>query len=130
MARWPILSRCFSIVTPGASIGITSAVSPLWPWVRSVETKQTIQDAWPAFVMNILEPLTTYSSPRLVAVVWIPETSDPAPGLREPEAAEDRRVDERPEPLLLLLLGAGDQDRRRSRARSSVIEVPIPEHPQ
>ena len=28
VARWPILSRCFSIVTPSASVGTTKAVSP------------------------------------------------------------------------------------------------------
>ena len=58
VARWPILSRCFSIVTPSASIPITNAVSPRWPFDLSVEAKQTIHDALPAFVMNIFEPLT------------------------------------------------------------------------
>ncbi len=37
-------------------------------------------DAWFAFVMNIFEPLRTYSSPRRSAVVRIEATSDPASG--------------------------------------------------
>ena len=51
----------------------------------SVEAKQTIHDAWPAFVMNIFEPLITYSSPRAIAVVWMPDTSEPAPGSVRPK---------------------------------------------
>ena len=51
----------------------------------SVEAKQTIHEAWPAFVMNIFEPLITYSSPRGTAVVWIPDTSEPAPGSVRPK---------------------------------------------
>ncbi len=55
----------------------------------SVEAKHTIHDAWPAFVMNIFEPLTTYSVPPArplrTAVVWIPETSEPAPGSESPK---------------------------------------------
>jgi hypothetical protein len=35
--------------------------------------------------MNIFEPLTTYASPFRTAVVWIPETSDPAPGSERPK---------------------------------------------
>ncbi len=59
MARCPILSRCFSTVTPSRSVGTTNAESPLWPWLLSVEAKTTIHAAWPAFVMNIFEPLIT-----------------------------------------------------------------------
>ena len=64
---------------------MTSAVSPLWPFARSVDAKQTIHDACPALVMNIFEPLTTYSSPRRTAVVWMPDTSEPAPGSVSPK---------------------------------------------
>ncbi len=39
-------------------VPITNAVSPRWPFDLSVEAKQTIHDALPAFVMNIFEPLT------------------------------------------------------------------------
>ena len=80
VARWPILSRCFSTVTPSASAGTTNADRPFCPLLLSVDAKTTIQDAWPAFEMNILEPLRTYSSPWRTAVVWIPETSEPAFG--------------------------------------------------
>ncbi len=66
-------------------MGMTKAVSPLWPFVRSVDAKQTIHDACPAFVMNIFDPLTTYSSPLRTAVVWMPETSEPAPGSVNPK---------------------------------------------
>ena len=46
----------------------------------SVDAKTTIQAACPAFEMNIFEPLITYSSPWRSAVVWMPETSEPAFG--------------------------------------------------
>ena len=52
VARWPILSRCFSICTPGVSIGTMNADMPLWPLAGSVFAKTTVQAAWPAFVMN------------------------------------------------------------------------------
>src|SRR4029453_13311065 len=84
VARWPILSRCFSTVTPSSEVGTTNAESPLCPLLLSVEAKTTSQSAWPAFVMNIFEPLMTYSSPSRTAVVWIPETSDPACGSLRP----------------------------------------------
>ena len=57
--------------------------------------------------------------------------------LGEPEAAEDRRLDERPEPLLLLLVGAGDQDRagaeavgadRGADARAAPVELLADQH--
>ena len=50
----------------------------LRPLLLSVEAKTTSQSAWPALVMNIFEPLMTYSSPWRTAVVPIPETSEPA----------------------------------------------------
>ena len=59
VARWPILSRCFSIVTPSASLGTTKAVRPRCPAEGSVEAKTVNQSAWPALVMNIFEPLRT-----------------------------------------------------------------------
>ena len=99
--RCPILSRCFSAVTPSASISTTNADSPLCPLGRSVEAEADDHDALPPFVMNIFEPLSTYSSPRRTAVVWIAETSDPAPGSEEAEAAGDRARRERRQPLLL-----------------------------
>ena len=80
VARWPILSRCFSIETPCASIGTTNAVRPLWPLDLSVDAKTVDQAAWPAFVMNIFEPFRTYSSPRRSAVVLMRAASEPASG--------------------------------------------------
>ena len=89
VARWPILSRCFSIETPSASIGTTNADSPLWPFDLSVDAKTIDQEACPAFVMNIFEPLRTYSSPRRSAVVLIRATSEPASGS---ERAKEQRI--------------------------------------
>ena len=45
VARWPILSRCFSIVTPGASIGTTNADMPLLPPFGSVFANTTVHSA-------------------------------------------------------------------------------------
>ena len=80
MARWPILSRCFSSWTPGVSIGTMKADMPLCPFAGSVLAKTTVQAARPAFVMNVFEPLRTYSSPRRSAVVFSFATSEPASG--------------------------------------------------
>ena len=84
VARCPILSRCFSIWTPGVSIGTMNAEMPLWPLAGSVFAKTTVQAAWPAFVMKVLEPLRTYSSPRRSAVVFSFATSEPASGSERP----------------------------------------------
>ena len=59
VARWPILSRCFSTVKPSASAGTTNAESPRCALLLSVEAKTTIQAACPAFEMNIFEPFRT-----------------------------------------------------------------------
>ena len=114
VARWPILSRCFSTVTPSASLGTTNAVRPRWPASLSVEAKTTTHDAWPAFVMNIFEPLTTYSSPWRTAVVWIPETSEPAFGS---VSANEQRIGSSSSGgshSPLLLLAAREQHRQRA----------------
>ena len=65
-------------------MGTTNADRPRCPRERSVAAKTTVQAACPAFVMNIFEPFRTYSSPRVTAVVWIPETSEPALGSVRP----------------------------------------------
>ena len=85
VARWPILSRCFSIWTPGVSIGTMNAEMPLWPLDGSVFAKTTVQAAWPAFVMKVFEPFRTYSSPRRSAVVFSLATSEPASGSERPK---------------------------------------------
>ncbi len=85
VARWPILSRCFSSSTPGVSIGTTNADMPRLPAAASVFANTTVQAAWPAFVMNVFEPLRTYSSPRRTAVVFSFATSEPASGSERPK---------------------------------------------
>ena len=45
VARWPILSRCYSIVTPGVSIGTMNADMPLLPPRGSVFAKTTVHVA-------------------------------------------------------------------------------------
>ena len=59
VARWPILSRCFSTTTPSVSVGTMKAVSPRWRASLSVEANTITHEAWPALVMNIFEPLMT-----------------------------------------------------------------------
>ncbi len=61
-----------------------NAEMPLWPLAGSVFAKTTVQAAWPAFVMKVLEPLRTYSSPRRSAVVFSFATSEPASGSERP----------------------------------------------
>lgn len=46
----------------------------------SAATVSTHQLAFPPLVIHIFCPLTTYSSPIFTARVWMPATSDPAPG--------------------------------------------------
>ncbi len=88
--------------------------------------------------MNIFDPLTHV----LVAAALGGglDRRDVRAGVRlgEPEAPEDRLVDERREPLALLLLGAGDQDRtggeavrgeRRADAGAAPAELLADEHP-
>jgi hypothetical protein len=60
------------------------AERPRCPFVGSVFAKTMVQAAWPAFVMNVFEPLRTYSLPRRSAFVLIRATSDPASGSLRP----------------------------------------------
>jgi len=78
----------------------------------SVLAKTTVHAAWPAFVMNVFEPLRTYSSPapphgRRLELRHVRAGL----GLGEAERAQDRLVEERRQPLRLLLVGAGDDHR-------------------
>ncbi len=76
----PIFCRRFSRITPGRSIGTRNRVMPPCPASGSVLVTSTIAWArWP-LVMNVLEPLITYSSPSRTARVLIPATSEPASG--------------------------------------------------
>ena len=85
VARWPILSRCFSSWTPGVSMGTTNADIPRWPLLGSVFANTTVQAARPAFVMKVFDPFRTYSSPRRSAVVFMRATSEPASGSLSPK---------------------------------------------
>src|SRR5437588_4170966 len=78
-ARWPILSSCLSTTTP-ASRGTMKQLIPRWPASLSVLAYTVYQLAYSPLVMKHLEPLMTHLSPLRVAVVFIPETSDPASG--------------------------------------------------
>ena len=71
----------------------------------------------------------TYLSPFLTAVVFIPETSEPASGSVRQKRGELRLLGEHPEVLLLDLLGAAERDRRQARPLAAS-EVPMPEQPQ
>src|SRR5437868_11106319 len=68
---------------------------PRWPASRSVFAYTVYQLAYSPLVMKHLEPLITHLSPLRVAVVFIPETSEPASGsVRQKDAssgASDRR---------------------------------------
>ena len=110
----------------------------MWPLARSVEAKQTIHDAWPAFVMNIFDPLITYSSPLRDRGGLDARHVRAGARLGEAEAAEDRGVEERTEPPLLLLVRAGDQDRacrepvgtdRRADPGAAPVQLLADEHP-
>ena len=63
--------------------------------------------------MKHLEPLMTYLSPFFTAVVFMPDTSEPASGsVRQKEASLGSSVS-MPEVLLLDLLGAAERRRAR-----------------
>ena len=62
-------------------------------------------------VMNVFEPLITYSSPSRIAVVRMPATSEPAPGSVIPSEPIFVALDPGHEVALLLLLGAEQVDR-------------------
>ena len=72
----------------------------------------------------------THLSPLRVAVVFIPETSEPASGsVRQNEASSGASAS-RPEVLLLELLGGGQQRPARVARPLQDSEVPMPEQPQ
>ena len=130
VARWPILSRCCSIVTPGASIGTMNADMPLLPAAR-VGLRE---DDRPGRVAGVRDERLRAVEDVLVALAHRGrlQRGDVRAGarLREAERAEDRRLDERREPRRLLLVAAerGSPGRRRGRSRRS--EVPMPAQPQ
>ena len=86
VARWPILSRCFSIDDAGrVHRDDERRHAPVRPCAGRSSRRRPSRRRSPAFVMNVFEPLRTYSSPSRTAVVWMPATSEPAPGSVRPK---------------------------------------------
>ncbi len=87
------------------------------------------QSAWLPLVMKHLEPLRTYLSPFLVAVVFIPETSEPASGsVRQNEASFGSSASI---PRYLALTSSEPPSATGVIARPlAASEVPMPEQPQ
>src|SRR5258708_35330202 len=79
--------------------------------------------------MKHLEPLMTHLSPFLVAVVFMPETSEPASGsVRQKEASFGPSVSI---PRYSFLISSDPPSATGVAARPLAIsEVPMPEHPQ
>ena len=69
---------------------------PRWPASLSVLAKTVYQLAYSPLVMKHLEPLMTHLSPFLVAVVFIPDTSEPASGSVRQKDASSGASDSRP----------------------------------
>src|SRR6266540_4809369 len=87
----PILCS-FGLTEPGAGSDVdamkTTAVRSGDEYVLNGSKTfitNAVHAAWPAFVMNVFEPLRTYSSPLRTAVVFIAATSEPAPGSVRPK---------------------------------------------
>ena len=80
--------------------------------------------------MKHLEPLMTYLSPFLTAVVFMPETSEPASGSVRQKDASLRLLGEHAEVLLLDLLGAAEHRSGAVARPLHISEVPMPEQPQ
>ena len=117
VARWPILSRCFSTVTPVASVGTTNAVRPRWPALLVGRG----EDDDPRRVARVRDEHLRAVEDVLVAVAdgGRLDPGDVGAGVRlgQRERAEDRLLEQRRQPLALLLVGAGEQDRQRRRGR-------------
>src|SRR6201996_3895783 len=127
-ARCPILSSCLSTITP-ASRGTMKQEMPRWPASLSVLAKTVYQSAYSPLVMKHLEPLMTHLSPLLTAVVFIPDTSDPASGSVRQKEAKSGASASRPRYSFLsfseaaMMIGALARPLQDS-------EVPMPEQPQ
>src|SRR4051812_17506864 len=128
-ARCPSLSSFLSTVTPSASRGTTKAEMPRWPASLSVLAYTVYQEAYWPLVMKHFEPLMTYLSPFLTAVVFIPETSEPASGsVRQNEASFGSSVSI---PRYFALSSSDAATIRGADARPlQTSEVPMPEQPQ
>ncbi len=88
------------------------SVKPSYPASGSVLVTSTIMSArWP-LVMNVFEPLITYSSPSWNRPRLDSRDIRAGVGLGDPQAEDLLALDRGHDPLLLLLLGAEGQDRR------------------
>ncbi len=87
-ARQPIFRIGAEISYPGVPFGTTMFEISSSP-VRAVIVTQALMSV-PAFVMKILEPLTTHSPSRSSARVRVAPASEPAPGSVRPNAARRR----------------------------------------
>jgi hypothetical protein len=100
VARWPIFSRCFSIVTPGESIGTTNAEMPRVR--RRIGLREHDR---PRGVAGVRDERLRAVEDVLVALARgrVRSAADVGSGsrLRERERAEDRPLDERRQPARL-----------------------------
>ena len=78
--RCPILFSFLPKERPGVPASTIKPDIPLYPASGSVLANMKNQSALPAPVIHIFEPLMTYSSPSLTAIVLQAATSEPAPG--------------------------------------------------
>ena len=130
VARWPILSRCFSIETPSASIGTTNADRPLWP----CELVRRREDHRPRGVPGVRDEHLRAVEDVLVAAALRRRLDargvGAGVGLGEREGAEDRLVEERRQPRR----ASARRSRRSGPAPApsvfATIETAMPEQPQ
>src|SRR5207247_1294550 len=107
----------------------TNAEMPRAPALGSVFANTTVQAAWPALVMNVFEPLRTYSSPSRTAVDFIEATSEPAPASERPK--EQRIGSSRSgESHLAICASVPAMTTGPAPRPLAAIDVPIPEQPR
>ena len=90
-------------------MGTTNAEIPRWPFAGSVFANTTVQVAWPAFVMNVFDPVDDVLVASPLGRGLHACDVGARIGLREAERAQGRLVEERREPGLLLLVGAREK---------------------
>src|SRR5438270_8923272 len=102
---------------------------PRWPASLSVLAYTVYQLAYSPLVMKHLEPLITHLSPLRVAVVFIPDTSEPASGSVRQNEANSGDSERRPRYSFL----SSSEAARITGAVARPLhesEVPMPEQPQ
>src|ERR1700760_1626932 len=102
---------------------------PRWPASLSVLAKTVFQLAFSPLVMKHLEPLMTHLSPLRVAVVFMPDTSEPASGSVRQNEASSGASDSRPRYSFLSSSEAAKAIGALARPLQDS-EVVMPEHPQ